>query len=122
MVSNRLTLRVMTPEQTLLQEEGLTRIRVQLADGGSIGIRPRHHPLLAATESGAVEYGIEKYDRSLGVRAGILEIEHPLITIYTSGLIEGHPQFDSRESELELSRLSNTLLEIGVSKGTARTG
>ena len=75
----------LTPEETLLEIEGLSRVRVPLADGGSLGVHPGHHPLLAETCSGQVEYGGEEYTDALPLRSGILRVEEDRVTIYTSG-------------------------------------
>lgn len=77
---------VLTPEATLLEADRLEKVRVPLSDGGSIGIQPNHHPLLAETVSGRVEYGKRKYTREISLQAGILRVESDQVTIYTSGL------------------------------------
>ncbi len=76
---------VLTPEETLLETGGVERIRLPLTDGGSMGIRPGHHPLLAETREGQVEYGEEEYSESVRLRAGILRVERNRVVIYTSG-------------------------------------
>ena len=76
---------VLTPEETLLETEKAGKVRLALADGGSIGIHPGHHPLLAETQDGPVEYGEEDYTEAVPVRAGILHVETDQVTIYTSG-------------------------------------
>jgi len=76
---------VLTPEKTLLETEKTARVRLVLADGGSIGIHPGHHPLLAETRSGPVAYGEDDYTEAVHVRAGILYVEPDQVTIYTSG-------------------------------------
>ena len=76
---------VLTPEATLLEIGGVERIRIPLTDGGSLGIHPGHHPLLAETREGRVEYGEEEYTESIQLRAGILRVAQNRATIYTSG-------------------------------------
>ena len=76
---------VLTPEETLLETEKAARVRLVLADGGSIGIHDGHHPLVAETRAGPVEYGEEEYTETVSVRAGILHVEADQVTIYTSG-------------------------------------
>ena len=106
-----MTLQVLTPDQTLLKEDNLSHIRVKLADGGSIGIRPKHHPLLAETEAGEVEYGIEKYDQSIPLQAGILEIDFSRITIYTRGVMGANDEEKPEGGKLDFKRLTQTLLD-----------
>jgi F0F1-type ATP synthase epsilon subunit len=79
---------VLNPESTLVEESGLLRVRVPLVDGGSIGIHPGHHPLIAESRAGQVEYGREEYTESISVRDGILRVKGDRIAIYTSGLDE----------------------------------
>ena len=109
MQTDGMSLRVITPDQTLLNINGLTLIRVELADGGSIGIRPNHHPLLAETRSGNVEYGVENYEHSIGLESGILEIDYSRVTIYTSGLTD-LIQEEKEGDMLHFERLTRTLL------------
>ena len=76
---------VLTPEETLLEAGDVARVRLPLADGGSLGVHPGHHPLLAETRAGQVEYGEEAYTESVSLRAGILRVEDDRVTIYTGG-------------------------------------
>jgi len=76
---------ILTPEETLLEADDVARVRLPLADGGSVGIHPGHHPLLAETRAGRVEYGEEEYQEAVSVRAGILHVEADRVMIYTSG-------------------------------------
>lgn len=79
---------VLNPESTLVEESELLRVRVPLVGGGSIGIHPGHHPLIAENRAGQVEYGREEYTETIYVRDGILRVEGDRIAIYTSGLDE----------------------------------
>ncbi len=76
---------ILTPEETLLETGEVAKVRLPLADGGSIGIHPGHHPLLAETQTGWVEYGVESYSEAVSVRAGILSVEADQVILYTSG-------------------------------------
>jgi len=99
---------VLTPQETLLEEETLDRVRVPLADGGSIGIHPGHHPLLAETGSGPIEFGGEQYRDQIGVRAGVLQVEGDRVIIYTSGLTE--EEIHSQPAQPE--RMEKTIQEL----------
>lgn len=79
---------VLTPEAVLLEVEDVTHLRAVLSDGGSIGIRPGHHPLLADTLDGDVVYTQDGEQHALAVRAGILRVEPEQATLYTSGRVE----------------------------------
>lgn len=99
---------VLTPQETLLEEQELSKVRVLLADGGSLGIHPGHHPLLAETDSGPVEYGREEYRDQIGVRAGVLRVEGDRVIIYTSGLTE--EEIHSQPAEPD--RMEKTIQEL----------
>ncbi len=79
---------LITPESTLLEVDDVAKVRAPLSDGGSIGIHPGHHPLIAETRRGAVEFGQEAYSESVDLRAGILQVRADQVTIYTSGFAE----------------------------------
>lgn len=76
---------LLTPESTLLEADGISKVRIPLIGGGSIGIHPGHLPLLAETGTGEVEFGQEGYTESVDLRAGILQVQADQVTIYTSG-------------------------------------
>ncbi len=99
---------VLTPEETLLETAGLGRIRLPLSDGGSLGIRPGHHPLLAETREGQVEYGEEEYTETVQLRAGILRVDRNRVTIYTSGWAGENQTRESPPSD----RLDQALREL----------
>jgi len=87
-----LTLRVLTPAETLLEETEVAWVQVQLADGGGLGIWPGHAPLLAETVSAPLRYAsaadipAERIEHILNLEAGILQIEPGEVTVFTSGL------------------------------------
>ena len=77
---------VLTPGETLLDVTGVTRIQVQLADSGGLGIYPGHAPLLAETVTAPLTYWDSDGEHSLEVSAGILHIRGTQVSIFTSGL------------------------------------
>lgn len=83
-----LHLTVRTPQKTLLTVAEADWIQVRLADGGGIGILPRHAPLLAATVDAPLCYADADGEHSLGVAAGILHITSEAVTVFTSGLLD----------------------------------
>jgi F0F1-type ATP synthase epsilon subunit len=105
-----LRLRVMTPTVTLLDVQGVTNVRVQLADGGSIGLRPGHAPLLAETIAASLQYSVGEAEHHFDTQAGILFVDTGTATIFTSGSGEyeigdpGAGKFDRLANEL-LNRL-----------------
>jgi len=83
-VIDLLHLRVSTPEGPLLEADGVTWMRIQLADGGSIGIRPGHAPLLAETVAAPLRYGDGLGEHSLDLEGGILHIHPQGVDVYAS--------------------------------------
>jgi F0F1-type ATP synthase epsilon subunit len=110
LMAEPLRLRVMTPTVTLLDVQGVTNVRVQLADGGSIGLRPGHAPLLAETIAAPLEYSVGEAEHHFDTQAGILFVDTGTATIFTSGSGEyeivdpGAGKFDRLANEL-LNRL-----------------
>jgi F0F1-type ATP synthase epsilon subunit len=112
-------LQVLTPAEALLDEEEVGWMRVLLADGGSMGIRPGHAPLLAETAAGAVEYGGREDEHgrehgTLDLEAGILRVERDHVTIFTGGLAQtfgAEYRLDTRDAE-RFDRLAGALLSM----------
>ena len=116
-----LHLTVLTPAETLLDAGQVEWIKLQLADGGGIGIWPGHAPLLAETVIAPLRYADAKGEHTLDLDAGILYIETDRVTIFTSGLagkatsiaaISGTPSptEDEQETHSDLKRLAGALL------------
>ena len=83
-----LRLMVLTPAETLLDAAEVAWVQVQLSDGGGIGIYPGHAPLLAETVIAPLRYADESGEHVLDLKAGILQVEHDDVTIFTSGLAQ----------------------------------
>ncbi len=91
-----LSLRILSPEGPILEVDGATSINVPLVDGGGIGIRPGHAPLIAETAQGPVRYQTPDEESQIEVMPGILEISNNVVTILTvyqisENLIEPEP-------------------------------
>ena len=110
-------LQVLTPAEALLDEEEVGWMQVLLADGGSMGIRPGHAPLLAETAAGALYYGNREDDQdrkhgTLDLEAGILRVERDRVTIFTGGLAQTFGteyRLDTTDAE-RFDRLARALL------------
>ncbi len=87
---------VLTPGETLLDVTGVTRIQVQLADSGGLGIYPGHAPLLAETVTAPLTYWDSDGEHSLEVNAGILHIRGTQVSIFTSGLTRSRDTLPER--------------------------
>lgn len=104
-----LCLRVWTPGETILETEDVRWVQAQLADGGGIGIRPGHAPLLAETVTAPLRYADGEGEHILDLEAGILQIELGSVTVYTSGRARGARSQEAPEGA-HFDRLARALL------------
>jgi F0F1-type ATP synthase epsilon subunit len=122
LMAEPLRLRVMTPTVTLLDVQGVTNISIRLADGGSIGLRPGHAPLLAETVTAPLIYSVGEAEHSFDAQAGILFVDTGIATIFTSGSGEyeivdpGAAKFDRLANEL-LNRIGMRSADGPVNDG-----
>jgi len=85
MIEEELTLRVLSPDGPSLEADHLLEVLVPLADGGPIGIRPKHAPLIAETVSGPIHYRTDLEIFEIEILAGILSIRDNVVTILSAG-------------------------------------
>ncbi len=101
---------VLAPGETLLNVEGVTRIQVQLADGGGLGIYPGHAPLLAETVTAPLTYWDSDGEHALEVGAGILHIRGTQVEIFTSGFMRARDVSPESDLDLQFDRLARELM------------
>jgi F0F1-type ATP synthase epsilon subunit len=108
-----LHLRVWTPSEIILDIEHANWANLELADGGGIGIRPGHAPLLAETLTAPMDYQDESGEHLLFLEAGILHIEPSSVTVLTNGLasVEDSEERPSEE-ETRFDRLARVLFTM----------
>ncbi len=94
---DRMKLVVLTPDGILLEKTEVGRTRLRLADGGEIGIRPGHHPLVAETAAGTLRFGGQEYEEQVELQAGILEVDREGIVIFTRGWLDQQAEQDALE-------------------------
>ena len=118
--SARLSLRILSPEGSILEVNHAQSIIVPLVDEGSIGIRPGHAALIAETVRGTVRYRTNGMEHQIEVMPGILRINMNIATILTAHkIIEEqtesiHPMSDDISEMVEsisqeISTLENNL-------------
>ncbi len=105
-----LTLRVISPEGVIFEANQLFNVVIPLVDGGSIGIRPKHAPLIAETVTGSVRYQSQAGEEVLDTLAGVLEVRDNIVTILTAGSIEESDAEFSQSPETVYDRLIETLV------------
>jgi F0F1-type ATP synthase epsilon subunit len=106
-----LSLKILSPEGVILNAHELSGVNVPLVDGGSIGIKPGHAPLIAETIDGMVQYLIGIEERTIEVHAGVLDIKNNVVTILTAGKVTETPPEINRKTETGYDRLIQTLVE-----------
>jgi len=109
-VAKSLSVRVITPTETILEIKDAAWVQVQLVDG-SLGIWPGHAPLLAETISAQLRYAAGTHEHALDVEAGILQIDREGVTIFTGGLIRGEAH-QPAAPENRIDRLSRAHLAM----------
>lgn len=110
MTEDELTLRVHSPDGPSLEAEHLLEVVVPLADGGPIGIRPRHAALIAETVSGPIQYQSDEERFEVELLAGILSIRDNVVTILSAGENE-EAEITIEPSPDPFDRLAETLQE-----------
>lgn len=99
MPGDELTLRVLTPDGQVLEAEHLKEVVVPLADGGTLGIRPQHAPLIAETITGTVRIIREDDTGEARLIGGLLSIRDNIVTILTAGDDEGQDPAESTSAD-----------------------
>ena len=116
-LSSLLTLRILAPEGAILEKENLSAVNVPLVDGGSIGIRPNHAPLIAETSRGVIHYRSEISQDSIKLQPGVLNIMDNLVIILTTGEMLQTDNVILEPADNEFDRLIQTLIS-DLSPGT----
>lgn len=105
-----ISLRVLTPEGAILEIDELTSVNVPLVDGGNIGIKPGHAPLIAETTKGTVRYQMETGQNNIELHPGVLDIRYNLVLILTAGELSQTPEMLTQPAETDYERLMKTLV------------
>jgi len=112
-VAKSLRLRVWTPDEVILDIEHANWVNLELADGGSIGIRPGHAPLMAETLTAPVCYDDASGEHLLFLEAGILQVERTGVTVLTNGLANVEDSEERPdEEETRFDRLARALFTM----------
>jgi len=106
-----LSLNVLTPEGSILDEEALYSVNVPLADGCPIGIRPGHAPLIAETIQGSVRFRSLDGENQIELHAGVLDIRDNQVIILTPGKVSATPLEITEEAKNDYDRLMTSLIE-----------
>ena len=80
-MADALTLRVITPEKVAL-DQSVSSVRIPGVDG-SIGILPRHAPMVAALDTGLLRYRTDAGESLLFVSGGFAEVRSNTVRVVT---------------------------------------
>lgn len=108
--NSALTLRILSPEGMIFERSDLQSVSVPLIDGGTIGIRPAHAPLIAETVQGEVGFQTHGSRESVQLYAGVLDIYDNIVTILTAGEVSEDIVETGSTPQLEYDRLMKTLI------------
>ncbi len=78
-MADTLTLRVITPERVAL-DQSVSSVRIPGVDG-SIGILPRHAPMVAALDVGLMRYRTGNREEAMFVSGGFAEVRDDTVRI-----------------------------------------
>jgi F-type H+-transporting ATPase subunit epsilon len=113
-MAGSLTLRVITPDRITLDTQ-VQSVRVP-GVGGSLGILPRHAPMVAALDAGLLRYRSEGQEHLLFVSGGFAEVRGENLRVVTEAG-EKRAEIDearAREAEQRArARLAGTLAPEG---------
>jgi F0F1-type ATP synthase epsilon subunit len=104
-----LSLRILSPDGLSIEKEDLTAVLVPLADGGWIGIKPGHTPLVAETVRGAIRFRTETDENQIEVHPGVLEIRENSVVVLTAGEVSQQAELLTPPAPIEFNRLMRTL-------------
>ncbi|MBN1265318.1 MAG: hypothetical protein JXA25_07480 [Anaerolineales bacterium] len=102
---------IQTAEQVLLDRDNITHIRLPVSDGGSIGVRQGHHPLIGELARGRVIFTEDENKEEMAIEPGLVQIEKNLVTIFTSGWLNPANLQGSAGQPESRRRLTESLLE-----------
>lgn len=77
-----MTLTVLSPERTLLQQTGVTAVELPGSLGRFVALRS-HAPIITSLTAGVVRYDVEGESRTLGIKGGFAEILDDNVTVCT---------------------------------------
>jgi F0F1-type ATP synthase epsilon subunit len=107
----KLHLRVITPTERLLDQEGVDAFACTMKEAGALEILPGHLPLIGVTQPGTVEYLLGEDVKELQVGTGILDVEKDSVTLLViGGGLNKDETTAEGTSDIQTDRLLNTYL------------
>jgi F-type H+-transporting ATPase subunit epsilon len=116
-MAGSLTLRVITPERIALDTQ-VQSVRIPGVDG-SMGILPRHAPMVAALDAGLLHYRIDGKEHLLFVSGGFAEVRGENLRVVTEAG-EQPAEIDAARAAASEKRARERLASKDESLDTAR--
>jgi len=83
--NKNLLLKIIAPNQDLLIEDNVDRVRLHLSNDTYISIYPNHAPLIALVKCGTLEYNMDSLTEYIDIKQGLLEVKDNTVLILTEG-------------------------------------
>ncbi|MCC6132099.1 MAG: ATP synthase F1 subunit epsilon [Acidobacteria bacterium] len=106
----KLTLTVVTPEQSVLDKITCDSVTLP-AEGGEIGILPKHTPLITLLGVGLVTYRDGQAKRSVAVRKGFAEIAADTVRVLADRAVSPD-QVDTTAARRELATFERKRMDV----------
>ena len=106
--SPKLSVEIVTPERRVLTEE--VDMVIAPASEGTVGILPRHAPLLTALIPGVMVLKKEGQEENLAVSGGFLQVSHNRVLILAD-TAEREAEIDEQLAQEARARAETALLE-----------
>ena len=110
-MAGTLTLRVITPDRIALDTQ-VQSVRIPGADG-SLGILPRHAPMVAALDTGLLHYRIDGKEQLLFVSGGFAEVRGANLRVVTEAGEKPEEIDEARAQEAEKRARARLAREAG---------
>lgn len=116
--SRKLSVEIVTPERRVLTEE--VDMVIAPASEGTVGILPRHAPLLTALAPGVMVLKKEGVEEDLAVSGGFLQVSHDRVLILAD-TAERETEIDERLAQEARGRAEAALQEARMRPGSVQT-
>lgn len=109
-MAGTLTLRVITPTRIVL-DEPVDSVRIPVLDG-SLGVLPRHAPMVAALGAGLLHYNVNGVEKVLFVSEGFADVRDNVMRVVTEAC-EPAADIDEKRARAAEARARERLAQRG---------
>ncbi|MDF1516206.1 MAG: hypothetical protein P1S60_20520 [Anaerolineae bacterium] len=109
-MADQLSLRIISPEKTIVDAESITKVRIHLSDGSWLSVYPGHAPLLAEILPGKLFYEQGNIVEERQLSAGIFQVVHNSVTVFVNSEMQMQNLDSISENMAQFDLLSRELL------------